>query len=412
MKIAKDIVSDLLRRQKIMADFGELALRSNDLDEILTESCRLVGEALGTDLAKVVELQSDGETLLVRAGVGWNADVVGTATIKASENTSEGHALKTGEPMISADIATETRFVYAPFLIENGVKAVANVPIIGGLGKAPFGILQVDSREPREFSESDTAFLSGYANLIAAAVDRLSALREFRHLSRRNAMGTMAEALAHELNQPLAVISNYADGCTAALKESGFESPELTQGLQAIAKASIRAGNVIKGLRKMTRNRVTVTERFPIQAALHDAAELVRVGGCGGVKIDCKSSKRAWVDADRTEIEQVIINLIKNGCEAIQEDSQGSVTASVRVKSGQVRLTVRDEGQGIEKARILSLFDSAKSSKPEGMGIGLSISRTIIEQHGGKLELDNTSSGGSSFSVWLPESRATVDLAA
>jgi hypothetical protein len=82
---------DLLRQQTTLARFGELALRSDDLEEILTEPCRLAGEALGTDLAKVVELQEDGKTLLVRAGVGWKPGVVGVATITAEVDTSEGH---------------------------------------------------------------------------------------------------------------------------------------------------------------------------------------------------------------------------------------------------------------------------------------------------------------------------------
>ena len=168
--------SSLLRQQTILARFGELALRSDDLEEILTEACRLVGEALHTDLAKVVELQEDGQTLLVRAGVGWKPGVVGVASVTASDDTSEGMALKTGEPMISSDIEKETRFRYAPFLIENAVRAIANVIIIGAKDKPPFGILQVDSRIPRDFTLNDTTFLRGYANLIAAAVDRLRIL--------------------------------------------------------------------------------------------------------------------------------------------------------------------------------------------------------------------------------------------
>ena len=169
-----------LRQQTVLARFGELALRSDNLDEILTEACRLVGKALGTDLAKVMELQDDGTSLSVRAGVGWKPGVVGAVTLKATDDSSEGHALKTGEPMISPDIATETRFTYAPFLIENGVKAVANVVIIGARGMPPFGILEIDSRTPRQFTDADTAFLRGYANLLAAAVDRLRVIADMR----------------------------------------------------------------------------------------------------------------------------------------------------------------------------------------------------------------------------------------
>ena len=177
--------SQLLRQQTILAQFGELALRSDSLDEILTEACRLVGEAFGTDLAKVVELQPDGKTLLVRAGIGWKDGVVGVATIEAKGNTSEGYALKTGEPMISPDIDQETRFEYAPFLIENGAKAVVNVIIIGGKDRPPFGILQVDSRKPRQFDDNDIAFLRSYANLLAATVDRLRVIEEMKDGSAR-----------------------------------------------------------------------------------------------------------------------------------------------------------------------------------------------------------------------------------
>ncbi len=169
-----------LRHQTALARFGEFALRSEDLDEILTEACRRVGDGLGTDLAKVMELQKGGETLLVRAGVGWKPGVVGIVTIRVTDATSEGHALKTGQPMISPDIDTEERFEYPPFLTENGVKAAANVIIIGAAGQPPFGILQVDSRTPRQFTPEDITFLRSYANLLAAAVERLGVILRLR----------------------------------------------------------------------------------------------------------------------------------------------------------------------------------------------------------------------------------------
>ena len=170
-----------LRHETVLVRFGELALKSDDLDDILTEACHLVGQALGTELAKVMELQEDGKTLFVRAGVGWKPGVVGEVTLMAEDNTSEGYALRTGEPMISPDIDKETRFSYPAFLTDNGVKAIANVIIIGGKDKPPFGILQIDSRKPREFTDNDTAFLRSYANLLAAAVDRLRIIGEVRN---------------------------------------------------------------------------------------------------------------------------------------------------------------------------------------------------------------------------------------
>ena len=170
----------LLKQQSTLARFGELTLRSESLDEILTEACQLVREALGTELAKVLELQPDGQTLLVKAGVGWKPGVVGHVRVEAEEASSEGHALRTGEPVISADTREEARFTLPAFLHEHGVRALVNVPIIGGKGRGSYGVLEVDSREPRQFGASDIAFLQGYANLLAAAVDRLRVIGELR----------------------------------------------------------------------------------------------------------------------------------------------------------------------------------------------------------------------------------------
>ncbi len=170
----------LLQQQDALAKFGELALRSDDLDEILTEACRLVGGALGTDLAKVLEMQEDRLTLKVRAGVGWKPGVVGKVIVRAEKDSSEGYALQTGAPVTSDDIDEEVRFKYPEFLRDNGVRALVNVSINGSAGRPPFGILQVDSRTPRKFGERDTNFLRSYANLLGAAVDRLRVAEELR----------------------------------------------------------------------------------------------------------------------------------------------------------------------------------------------------------------------------------------
>jgi PAS domain S-box-containing protein len=171
--VASSRESELLRQQNVLVRFGERALKSDDLDEILQEACRLVGDALGTELAKVMELQDDGVSLKVRAGVGWHPGVVGQVVVKVEPDSSEGHALMTGQPVTSANIETEDRFTYPEFITDAGVKALVNVIIIGSEGHPPYGILQVDSRRPREFTRDDINFLRSYANLIAAAVERL-----------------------------------------------------------------------------------------------------------------------------------------------------------------------------------------------------------------------------------------------
>ena len=204
---SNDGLNVLLEQQRVLATFGALALKSHDLDEILTEACRLVGEALHTDLAKVMELQSDGRTLLVRAGVGWKPGVVGHATVKAETGSSEGHALNTGHPVTSDDIATEDRFTYADFLKDNGVRALINVIIIGAEGKPPYGLLEVDSKKARTFTEEDIAFLQTYANLLAAAVDRFQMMHALHDVVREKER-LLAE-LQHRIKNNLQVITSF-----------------------------------------------------------------------------------------------------------------------------------------------------------------------------------------------------------
>ena len=175
-----------LAQQGALARFGELALRSEDLDEILHEACRLVGGALGTDLAKVVELTADGRTLLVRAGVGWRPGVVGEIRTNISDPSPEGLVLRSREPVVSPDLAREDRFGVPDFVAEHGVKATICVPILGIDSAPPYGALQVDSREPRGFGDEQMSFLRTYANMVASAVGRLRAAAELRERAGEN----------------------------------------------------------------------------------------------------------------------------------------------------------------------------------------------------------------------------------
>ena len=217
----------LLTEQRVLARFGNLALRSMELDEILTEACRLVGEALQTDLAKVMRLRPDGKTLLVRAGVGWKPGIVGQMVVDAGTGSSEGHAIITGEPVASDDIATESRFTYPDFLTDNGVHALVNVLIIGGDGKPPYGILEVDSRTPRKFTQADIDFLQTYANLIAAAVDRFQMLDDLRDAVRDKER--LLLELQHRVKNNLQVITAFVSA-----QSRRTASPEAKAELEAI----------------------------------------------------------------------------------------------------------------------------------------------------------------------------------
>jgi PAS domain S-box-containing protein len=167
------------QRQRILGEFGELAVRSQDLKQILQEACRLVSDALGTGRAKILEILHADQELFVRAGVGWEPGIVGTMRLPMDEHSSETFAIKAGEPVISQNIAYEDRFQVPPFMKDAGVVALVNVPIVLPGGR-PFGLLQVDATEPRHFDDDDVHFLRTYATILGPVIDRLLILPALR----------------------------------------------------------------------------------------------------------------------------------------------------------------------------------------------------------------------------------------
>ncbi|CAO3409555.1 PAS domain-containing protein [Azospirillum largimobile] len=183
------LAEELARRERqhdLLARFGMAALKSTDIGTLLQEATRLCAAGLGTELCKALEWvrdadgddPPDGDRLLVRAGVGWHPGVVGSRTVGADLASPAGYALKTGEPVISNDLGSESRFRCPALLAEHGVRSAINV-IIRGEGE-PFGVLEVDSRQEGRFDAADAAFLQGFANLLGGAIDRARDVEERR----------------------------------------------------------------------------------------------------------------------------------------------------------------------------------------------------------------------------------------
>ena len=466
----KDSRHELLRQQTTLARFGELALRSDDLDEILTEACRLAGEALGTDLAKVVELQEDGKTLLVRAGVGWKPGIIGRAIIMAEEDTSEGHALQTGEPMISPDIATETRFRYPQFLIDNDVRAVANVIIIGGHGRPPFGIIQIDSHVPRQFTEGDTLFLRSYANLIAAAVDRIrvtgevrdgevrlrTALEEkvaerTRELTEANvklqaeaeergrveetlrqslkmeAVGQLTGGLAHDFNNLLAGISGSME--LVRLRTSQGRTSDLNRYID-LAMASVnRAAALTHRLLAFSRRQTLDPKLTDVNLLVGGMEDLFRrtAGPC--IQVEITRADDLWPAlCDSNQLENAMLNLVINARDAMPDgghllietansvfpDRHG-VAKGVppwKVPAGEyMGLFVTDTGTGMPPDVIARAFDPFFTTKPTGQGTGLGLSMIygFVQQSGGNVLLRSEQGKGTMVSIYLPRHLGAAD---
>ena len=174
----------MMKRQQVLADFGEFVLRSENLDEVLTEACRLVAGACRITRTKILEIQEDGQTLLVRAGVGWGPGIVGRLRLPMKEPSSETFAIKEGVPIVTQDIRKEERFDVPEFMKEAGIVAFANVPIFLP-GRKAYGLLEVDATEPRDFGNEDTEFLRTYAIILGPVIDRLHKVSNLRESEER-----------------------------------------------------------------------------------------------------------------------------------------------------------------------------------------------------------------------------------
>ncbi|WP_244997042.1 GAF domain-containing hybrid sensor histidine kinase/response regulator [Pseudomonas viridiflava] len=162
----------LLRQRKVLAEFGELALISPDLDIVINSACARAGEALGTHLAKFIQITPDRGQMWVRNGVGWKPGIVGQLRLPLKKGCPEWHSLHINQPVISTDAVQDTRFKLHPFQTDHQVKAFVNVIVYAPHDQSPIGIFQVDSRVSRAFSDRDVDFLRSYANLIAGCFER------------------------------------------------------------------------------------------------------------------------------------------------------------------------------------------------------------------------------------------------
>lgn len=219
-------------------------------------------------------------------------------------------------------------------------------------------------------------------------------------------MGEMASTLAHELNQPLSAIASYSAGCLNALKAGRYEEKQFTDILSKINHQAQRAGRIIHRIYGFVRRSESRRERMDVNAAILEAtglleAELLR----RKVRLQLDlSAELPPVIGDRTMVEQVMVNLLRNGMDAMlsTEEAERSLHVSSAAVSNSVRLCVTDHGTGIPPDIADKLFDSFFTTKPDGMGMGLKICRSVAEQHNGRLWFEAVPSGGTRFFLQLP----------
>lgn len=228
---------------------------------------------------------------------------------------------------------------------------------------------------------------------------------ELVHMSRFTAMGEMASTLAHEINQPLTAIANYLKGCRRLLEQSSdHHAPMLRDAIGQAADQALRAGRIIRHLREFVARGESERHIESLPKLVQEASALALVGAKEqGVRVSFHFAPQATlVLADRIQIQQVILNLIRNGIEAMEESERRELTVATAPKEGGlVEISVTDTGSGIAPEVAGQLFSPFFTTKSRGMGVGLSICRTIVEAHGGKIWAEPNPGGGTAFRFTL-----------
>lgn len=284
-----------------------------------------------------------------------------------------------------------------------------------GIGRVVVGLRKDESTFPMELAvgemrSNNKRFFTGFIRDLTQRQQTEARLQELQselvHISRLTAMGEMASTLAHELNQPLAAIANYLKGSRRLLEQSADDRAVMVR--EAMDKAgdqALRAGQIIRRLRDFVTRGESERKVESLGKLIEEASALALVGAKEhGIRTRFQLDPR-WdlVLADKVQIQQVLLNLMRNAIDAMMESQVRELTVlTLPGSENMVTISIIDTGSGISPDIAPQLFQPFVTTKRQGMGVGLSISRTIVDAHGGRIWIEPNPRGGTVFNFTLP----------
>ncbi|SOE01260.1 Two-component sensor histidine kinase, contains HisKA and HATPase domains [Caenispirillum bisanense] len=375
-------LEDMLVRQKVTGDFGEFALRSEDLQDILDKACHLVGNALGTRYAKVLEIEADGKHLLVQAGAGWRPGIVGKVRLPMSELSSETYSIERAYPVIVQDIDTEDRFIFPDFLREHGVVSMVNVPIILP-GGTPYGLLQVDDVEKRDFGEEDIEFLRTYAAILGPVIDRLHKAHSLRLALETNRR--LFGELQHRVKNHISIISSLV-------------SLRMRQAATDDARAELDGLNSRIETLRLVHEQLYAADKAEHVSMRPFVLKLVEVlcdfheSETGRVDLDFEVADMTLDPDVAVPLGMILNEFVVNSLKYAFDGAGGCIRVAVARQDGHVLLRVSDDGKGL----------------PEGVGMataGSGTGMTLIHGLARQIEAApswSSSPAGTSLTLAVP----------
>ena len=393
---------EMVPQLRLVAEVFSNAIARKSAEDALRGSERLSAAILGSLTSSVAVLNRDGRVVAINAAwrrFGQTVDGGGRPGIGVGA-TAEAlchHAL-TGSPLIGEALA--------------GIRAVID-------GKRPLYALEypraVPSDErwfamavlPLNWSEGGVVIsLTDITERRRMELENEQTRQELAHFTRVSTMGELTASLAHELNQPLTGILANAQAAQRFLAARPPRLNEVRESLADIVADDRRAGEVIRRLRELLRKGKVQRAALDLNAVVGEVTKLVSTDALlRNISIALELDPHLpSVTADRVQMQQVVLNLLVNAMEALSRNGSSGGTVTVSTKRGvnqSVHVTVRDTGPGLPPERIGSVFEPFYTTKPDGMGMGLSIARSIISSTGGRIWASNNSTGGASFQFTL-----------
>ena len=368
-----------IRQQELLAELGVLALQRTSFIGMLDHTARVTSEGLGAEYCKVLEFLPAENRLLVRAGVGWEEGIVGSATVGADLASPAGYALRTGKPVISNHLANEQRFRTPELLVEHGIRRAMNV-ILQGDG-SPFGVLEVDSTSEGEFGEHDIAFLQGAANILGMAIEQQQYQRKLQVALERHQV--LLKEVNHRVKNSLQVVT-----AMLQLQANSVGDPALSERLN---EASTRVNAVGRAYERLAYN--ADYENIELVEYLREIISDLEptVAPC---KIQFEAPEEVQIAADRAILVGLIINeLVSNAGKYAYPDSPGGLIWVRLFQSDKnyIFVSVRDEGAGLPPG-----FDPTTSKR-----LGTRLVNALSSQLGAELTRP-VSPAGATFTLLVP----------